>query len=235
MKKRKKGLRFKTRAIRQPLQSRIIEIEPEDLAAYVSRAEKEVLPIIEERQLSPAAAQFFLAQHTHRLVTGDPRFTIESGANMANTILALWEAGYYTPGPDYPYTLQETLREVQEEPRAQADHAESFRPFTSANAVVPRSLRHIYGGIVLHPETNLWQIWLMPEGRCTFVAAYRDPAKAQSSLEIIINMSRRGGSVIENAVLYKRIREQADGELRQLPFDMMLYLIEHLDRYPIEL
>jgi len=75
----------------------------------------------------------------------------------------------------------------------------------------------------------------MPEGRCTFVAAYRDPAKAQSSLEIIINMSRRGGSVIENAVLYKRIREQADGELRQLPFDMMLYLIEHLDRYTIKI
>src|SRR6266566_1667529 len=204
MKKRKKGRRFQTWAILQPPRSRVIEIEPEDLAPYVSRAEKDVLPMIEERQLSPAAAQFLLAQQTHTLVTGDPRFTIEGGANMANAILALWEAGYYTPGPHYPYTLQETLQEVQEEPRAKGDYAESFRPFTPANADVPSRLRTIYGGIVKHPETNLWQIWLMPEGRCTFVAAYRDPAKAQSTLEIIINTSRRGGSVIENAVLYKR-------------------------------
>lgn len=235
MKKRKKGRRFQTWAIRQAPQPRIIEIEPEDLAPYVSRAEKDVLPIIEEKQLSPAAAQFLLAQHTHTLVTGDPRFTIESGVNMANAILALWEAGYYTPGSDYPYTLQETLQEVQEEPRAKVDYAESFRPFKPVNTDVPSELRTIHGGIVLHPETNLWQIWLMPEERCTFVAAYRDQAKAQSILETLINTSRSGASVIESAVLYKRVREKADGKLKELPFDMMLYLIEHLDRYTIEL
>lgn len=115
MKKRKKGRRFKTWAIRQPPQPRVIEIVPEDLANYVIRAEKDVLPIIKEMQLSPAAAQFLLAQQTHTLLTSDPRFTIESETNMANTILALWEAGYYTPGPDYPYSLQETLQEVQDE------------------------------------------------------------------------------------------------------------------------
>ena len=90
MKKRKKGRRFKTWAIRQPSQPRIIEIEPEDLATSVSRAEKDVLPIIEERQLSPAAAQFLLAQQTQTLVTGDPRFTIESGRNIANAVLVPW-------------------------------------------------------------------------------------------------------------------------------------------------
>ena len=235
MKKRKKERRFKTWSIHQPLQPRIIEIEPEDLASYAIRAEKDVLPIIQERQLSAAAAQFLLAQQTHTLVTGDPQFTIESGMNMANAILALWEAGYYTPGPDYPYTLQETLLEVQEEPRAKADYTELFKPFIPKKANMSRGLRTMYGGIVKHPETDLWQIWMLDDGPCTFVAAYRDPVKAQSGLETIINVRRRGGSVIEIANLYKRVGAQTDEELKQLPFDMMLYLIEHLDRYTIEL
>jgi hypothetical protein len=37
MKKRKKGRRFKTWAIRQPPQPRVIEREPDDLATSVSR------------------------------------------------------------------------------------------------------------------------------------------------------------------------------------------------------
>src|SRR5258707_5212933 len=106
MKKRKKGRRFYTWAIRQPPQPRVIEIEPDDLATSVSRAEKDVLPIIAERQLSTAAAQFLLAQQRQILVAGDPRFTIKSGRNMANAVMVLWEAGYYKPGPECPYTLE---------------------------------------------------------------------------------------------------------------------------------
>ncbi|HYU72212.1 MAG TPA: hypothetical protein VEL31_05995 [Ktedonobacteraceae bacterium] len=49
MKKRKKGRRFNISAVRQSLQQRAIETEPEALAVYVRRAEKEVLPIIKER------------------------------------------------------------------------------------------------------------------------------------------------------------------------------------------
>jgi hypothetical protein len=128
MKKRKKGRRFKTWAIRQPPQTRVIEIEPDDLATYVSRAEKDVLPIIAERQLSPAAAQFLLAERRQTLVTGGPRFTIESGRNMANAVLVLWEAGYYKPGPEYPYTLEETLRGLQEGPKGKTRHVSSRSP-----------------------------------------------------------------------------------------------------------
>src|SRR6266699_1225019 len=220
MKKRKKTRRLKSWTSRQSPQPQAIELEPEDLAAYIRRAEKDVLPIIRERQLGPAAAQFLLAQQTHTLVTGDPRFTIESGRNMANTVLALWEAGYYTPRPEYPYTLEETLQEVQVEPHAKADYAESFQPFTPTNADVPHELGVVHGGIVKHPETNLWQVWMMMDGPCTFIAAYRDPMKAQSTLETIITVSRRGGTVKESAALYKRVQAQADGKPKQLPFDM---------------
>ncbi len=235
MKKRKKGRRFSISSIRQPSQQRTSEMEPEDLAVYVRRAEKEVLPIIKDMHLGPGAAQFLLAQQTQVLVTGDPRLTVESGMAIATNVLALWQEGYYTPGPAYPYTLEETLKDIQEGPKAKANYEASFQPFTPANREKPRGIGEVAGGIVQHPQTKLWQIWMMIDGPCTFIAAYRDPVQAQRNLETIISVSRIRGSEAKAAVLYQRVRSQADGEPRQLPYDMMLYLVEHLDRYTIKL
>ncbi len=235
MKKRKKGRRFTVSAVRQAPQQRAIELEPEELAVYVRRAEKEVLPIIKEKQLGPGAAQFLLAQQTQVLVTGDPRLTIESGMAIANSVLALWQEGYYTPGPAYPYTLEETLLELQEGPQAKGNYEASFQPFTPTNKDRPRGIGEVAGGIVQHPQTKPWQIWMMMDGPCTFIAAYRDPVHAQSNLETIISASRRGEPETKAATLYKKIQSQADGEPKQLPYDMMVYLVEHLDRYMIKL
>jgi hypothetical protein len=76
---------------------------------------------------------------------------------------------------------------------------------------------------------------MIVDGPCAFIAAYHDPVKAQCNLETIITMSRKGGNEVESAALYNRVRSQADGEPKQLPYDMMLYLVEHLDRYTIKL
>src|SRR6266487_358692 len=235
MKKRKKGRRFTIPAIRQLPEPRPIEMEPEELAMYVRRAEKDVLPIIKERQLGPGAAQFLLAQQTQVLVTGDPRLTVESGMAIANHVLGLWQEGYYTPGPAYPYTLDETLQELQEGPKAKGNYEASFQPFTPTNNEKPRGIGEVAGGIVQHPETKLWQIWMMMDGPATFLAAYRDPAKANRNLETIISVSRKGGPEAKAASLYQRVRSQADGEPKELPYDMMLYLVEHVDRYMIKL
>ncbi len=235
MKKRKKGRRYSISAVRKSPEPRTIEMEPEDLAVYIRRAEKEVLPIIKERHLGPGAAQFLLAQQTQVLVTGDPRLTVESGMAIATSVLALWQEGYYRPGPAYPYTLEETLLELQEGPKAKGNYEACFQPFTPANGERPRGIAEVAGGIVQHPETKLWQIWMMIDGPATFIAAYRDPAKAHSNLETIISASRKGGSEAKAALLYQRVRSQADGEPKQLPYDMMLYLVEHLDHYTIKL
>ena len=192
MKKRKKGRRFTFSTSQQSSQHRSTEMEPEDLAVYVRRAEKQVLPIIKERQLGPGAAQFLLAQQTQVLVTGDPRLTVESGMVIANRVLALWQEGYYTPGPAYPYTLEETLQELQEGPKAKGNYEASFQPFTPANNEKPRGIGEVAGGIVQHPETKLWQIWMMIDGPATFLAAYRDPAKAHRNLETIISAEQEG-------------------------------------------
>lgn len=201
IKKRKKGCRFKPWAIQHPPQPRVIEIKPVDLAIYVSRAEKNVLPIIEKRQLSPAADQFLLAQQRQTLVMGDPCFTKESGRNMANTILVLWEAWYYKPGPEFPCILEETLRGLQEGPKAQGNYETRFQPFTPANEDRSRGIGEVAGGIVKHPETNVWRIWMRADGLCTFPAASRDPVKAQSNLAAIISASRKGGTHTKIAAL----------------------------------
>jgi hypothetical protein len=235
MKKRKKGRRFTISATRQAPEIRTIEMEPEELVVYVRRAEKAVLPTIKEMHLGPGTAQFLLAQQTQVLVTGDPRLTVESGMAIANHVIALWQEGYYKPGPDYPYTLQETLLDIQTGPKAKGNYDACFQSFSPANRERPRGIGEVAGGIVQHPETKLWQIWLIIDGPATFIAAYRDPAKAQANLETIISGSRKSGNEAKAAVLYQRVRLQADGEPKQLPYDMMLYLVEHLDRYTIKL
>src|SRR5215471_11194168 len=106
--KNKRGNPFQPRAPRQAPHPRKIEMEPEELAVYVRRAEQEVLPIIKEMKLSAGAAQFLLAQYTQVLVTGDERVTLESAMEMGNAVVALWQTGYYTPSSEYPYTLEET-------------------------------------------------------------------------------------------------------------------------------
>jgi hypothetical protein len=235
VKKRKKGRRFTFSTGQQSSQRRSTEMEPEDLAVYVRRAEKHILPIIQERQLGPGAAQFLLAQQTQVLVTGDPRLTVESGMVIANRVLALWQEGYYTPGPAYPYTLEETLQELQEGPKAKGNYEASFQPFTPVNNEKPRGIGEVAGGIVQHPETKFWQIWMKMDGPATFLAAYRDPAIAHRNLETIIRVSRKGGPDAKAALLYQQVRSQADGEPNELPYDMMLYLVEHLDRFTIKL
>src|SRR6266704_3062312 len=97
--KRKTGHLFKITAVRHTSSKALVDLEPEEFAAYVRRAEKKALPTIKEMRLGPGAAQVLLAQHAQVLATGDSRFTVESMTVVANQVMALWQAGYYTPGP----------------------------------------------------------------------------------------------------------------------------------------
>jgi hypothetical protein len=237
MKRRKKGRRFKAGAYgqRQSASPPVIEVEPEEFAGYLRQAEREVLPLIRDMQFGPGMAQLVLALHAQMLLTGDPRVTPESMMAAGKGVIALWQAGYYTPGPDYPFTLEETLRDIQGGPKAKGDYASSFRPFRPSGGASSLGLGEVHGGIAKHPETGLWQVWMMLEGPCTFLAAYLDPKVALRQLETIINASRKGGRAREREVLHAQMRVQADGEPQQLPYDMMVYLVEHLDDFTIAL
>src|SRR6266699_414953 len=152
---RKTGRRFKATTPYQGVGRQPEELEPEELAIYVRRAEEKVLPIIKELNPGPAAAQFLLAQQTRVLVTGDPRLTVESGMAIANAVLQLWKAGYYIPSTGYPYTLLETLQDLHEGAKAKEDYTEYFQPFTPVNEEPAQGNRQVAVGIVKHPETNL--------------------------------------------------------------------------------
>jgi len=210
-------------------------MEPEELAGYVRRAETQAIPTIKEKKMGPGAAQLLLALHTQMLVTGNPSLTTESGMSIANTVLSLWQAGYYTPGPAYPYTLEETLQDIQQGLKARGDYADFFQPFLPTKKDTPRGLGQMAGGIVKHPETQLWQIWIILDGPCHYIGAYRDPVTAQKSLEELIVMTRRGGTDFESFRLYRKLTARGVGEPKQIPHDMMMYLLEHLHRYTIQL
>jgi hypothetical protein len=237
MKRRKHKRRnpLKHKAFRQAPQPRTIEMEPEELAVYVRRAEQIVLPIIKELKPSPGAAQFLLAQYTQVLATGNNVLTPESAMAISNAVLALWEAGYYTPGPDYPYTLEETVQEIEEGLTARGDYADAFRPFRPVEVVPPSGMGQVAGGIVKHPETNLWQIWMIVDGPCVYFGAYQDPVAAHRGLEALVHASRRGGSLSEGLGLSQRLLTEGDGEPKDLPFDMIVYLIDHRHLYDIQL
>src|SRR5438876_6592087 len=141
MSKRKKkiGRHFKITAQQHSSWEALLDLEPEEFAVYVRRAEKLALPTIKEKRLSPAAAQLVLSQHAQVLATGDSRMTEESMLAVSNHVLKLWQAGYYTPGADYPFTFEETLQELREGAKPKEDYAESFRAYTPIGKDVPRS------------------------------------------------------------------------------------------------
>ena len=231
---RKTGRRFKTMVNSQRVGRKPEELEPRVLARYVRQAEKKVLPIIKKQDPGPAAAQFLLAQQTLVLVTENPLLTVEGGMAIANAVLQLWLNGYYSPGTDYPYTLLETLQDLQESAKVNQDYSESFQTFTPMNEEPAHGNHQMAAGIVKHPETQLWQIWAIFDGPCIFWGAYADPIVAQRGLEAFINLSRRGGSRAKALALYHTLLSQGDGEPKQLPFDMLKFLTERLHLYSID-
>lgn len=237
MKKQKKRIhrRFKTTTHPRTSARRISELEPEEMVIYIHRAEKHVIALIKENKLPPAVAFFLLAQYTQVLITGSNHHSVESAAAIVNNVRVLWQTGLYTPGSEYPYTLEETLADEQGGLDAKEDYAEFFRPFAPMGDNIPLGLGKVSGGIVKHPETNLWQIWMMLDGPCQFLGAYKDPDIAQKHLETIVEMTRKGGTMKDAEHLYTKIISGGDGTPKQISFDMMLYLLDHRQLYTIEL
>jgi hypothetical protein len=238
MKKRnnkKKRVRFNVGTSHPQIKRKVIDMKPEDLAAYVHHAEKEALPTIKDLEISAGAAILLLAQYTQALITGDPRLTLESATSITDSVIALWQIGSYQPGSEYPFTLEETLLDLKNNMRAQNDYSKCFQPFTPIQPLPPRGVGQIAGGIVQHPKTHLWQIWMILDGPCEFLGAYCDASTSQKALEEVVNTTRQGKGPEFAETLYQKITSKGDGEPQQIPFDMMVYLLDHIEFYMIEL
>jgi hypothetical protein len=74
--------------------------------------------------------------------------------SIANAVLRLWQDGYYSPSTGYPYTLLETLQDLQAGAKAKEDYTDHFQPFTPVNEEPAQGNRQVAAGIVKHPETT---------------------------------------------------------------------------------
>ena len=110
-----------------------------------------------------------------------------------------------------------------------------FQAFIPSAKEQPRGIEHVSGGIVKHPETNLWQIWTIVDGPCGYLGAYRDPKEAQRNFEEIVLLAIRGGTEADCKALIEKTLSRGDGLPKQIPFDMMTYLMEHIHLYKIQL
>ncbi len=230
MKKRKKQResRFKNANSSRSSKSRIIEVELEDVVTYIRRAEEQVIPLIEAHKLSPTDGFFLLAQHVRVLITGEPYPSVKSVVAMAKDIKVLWQTGFYTPGLAYPYSFDATLEDEKRGLETKKDYSKHFQPFSSPGNDALHGVAELEGGIVMHPETHLWQIWMIVGGLCIFLGAYRDSSTAQYYLGLVLDAMRKGGTELDAKKLYEKISASGDDVPKQIPFDMMHYLMEHL-------
>jgi len=210
--------------------------EIEEVIQMLRRAEKQVIPKIQEMHLPPNVALFLLTEQMYVLLTGESSIPNDySGRNVLTNVLTLWKLGLYAPSPEYPYTLEETRASLQQELKAQHEYAEYFQPFIPSKQEKPFGFGQLVTGLVKHPETHLWQVWVMIEdGPCLQVAAFNDPLKAKSINEELLRLARQGVADSDFKLLYQKISRQGDGIPRQIPADMLLYLNEHIDSFVIE-
>lgn len=243
MGKQKKRIRFKTRRTYSSSKPRIVNIQSDDLAAYVRQAELQAIPVIKDLDVSAGAAVLLLAQYTQALVSGNPHITLESATTITDSVLAIWQTGSYQPSAQYPFTLEETLQDLKGGLKAKTDYSKQIRPFMPSHENVPLGSGRLAAGIALHPKNLLWQVWIIAHGPCALLGAYRDPSEAQKSLERIINLARYGDATIEKHgdaatdawYLYRELMTQGDGRPETFPYDMIAYILENIHLYTVEL
>jgi len=158
-KHKKKRNRFKAATASQASMQHSTEFgreELEEMLLMLRRAEKQVIPKIQEMHLPPSVAFFSLAEQMYILLTGEPSLPRDySGRNVLTNVLTLWKLGLYTPSPEYPYTLEETRASLQQELKAQHEYAEYFQPFIPSKQEKSLGFGQLVTGLVKHPETHL--------------------------------------------------------------------------------
>ncbi|GHO96289.1 hypothetical protein KSF_063370 [Reticulibacter mediterranei] len=231
--KKQKESRFKTATGSRPSKPRIIEIGLKDVVTYIKRVEEQVTPLIEAHRLSPADGFFLLAQRVRILITGEPYPSAKSITAIANDIKVIWQAGLYTPAPSFPYSLDTILEDEKKVLATKREYSQLFLPFSSKENDISVGMAEIAAGIVMHPETHLWQIWMIVGAPCIFIGAYHDPDSAQHYLGLVLDAMRKGVTKFEVEQLYEKIQANGEDVPKQIPFDMMRYLMDHLHLYKI--
>jgi hypothetical protein len=234
-KQKKKRTRFKSRTHRQTSRPQVVEIAPADLAAYISRAEQAILPMIKQKRPDAGVALLLLELYTSMYLSFDSPASVGEVSVDLLTILALWQGGYYTPGEQYPFTLEETIHMVSQGDE-EDDYSQYFLPFVPLPGDVPLGrndlIHHFCASVVHHPRTHLWQIWIVVNGVYHIRGAFHDQRVAQRRLSEYIYWLRKCD---EESLMRSDEVDHGDGIAEELPYPFLRYLFSHLDRYEIPL
>ena len=115
------------------------------------------------------------------------------------------------------------------------DYSEHFQAFMPLAREQPQGKGQIASGIVKHPETGLWQLWIIVNGPISYLGAYRDLEEAQRHLQEVVQVARKGGTEAEIEALYEKTLAQGDGLPEHIPFNMMEYLLVYIHLFIIRL
>lgn len=90
--------------------------DPAWLATHAKVALDYLTPLIRPQNISPAGAIILAAGVMDHNITGKQRGIPEDEMLQAcKMIVAAWQQGLFTPNENYPYTLEETLKALQED------------------------------------------------------------------------------------------------------------------------
>ena len=236
MKKQKheRERRTKNSLSRQGEKIDITELMPMDLAGYVSLAEKDALPLILEHHSDAKVSLLLLAQYTYFLVMKESPIPAERVSPIVHLLLGLWKAGFYMPGPQYPYTFQETLQRLQKGQEKEKDYSHCVQAFSSSTRTSSRDLGHLFAGIVKNPETDLWQVWIQGGTAIAFFGTYSQPEEAQNHLEVLVQRRRGDRLTPEQEERWNTICAHSAEGSEMLPDDVLKFVLKHYQDYRIE-
>ena len=214
----------------------MVEMMPMDLAAYMRLAEKDVLPLIQERHPDAKTVLLLLAHFTYLHVTHESPIPTEHVSTLVHLLLGLWKANFYIPGSQYPYTFQETLQQLQKEEEKEKYYSRYVQPFSSSKRASPRNLGSLFAGIIKKPETALWQIWIQEGSTIAYLGTYSQPEEAQDDLEVLVQR-RRGDSLSpEQEERWNAICAYVAECSEMLPNEALNFVLTHYkEDYRIEL
>lgn len=116
---RKKSLHTKKRRIATtPLHSSLFQRTIGSIADAQMTAQRALTPIICAKHLSPSEAVILITIYADALLLGktpqNHSMSEDDLQGAFNLLIKLWTSGKFTPGPDYPYTLEQTLADIND-------------------------------------------------------------------------------------------------------------------------
>lgn len=102
----------------QPIQP--LELAMSKAADHYSRMARKITPLIRGKAMRPPEALLLISLLGYASISGrdmdsEMTMTEEEVHTTFAFLLTIWKKGMFHPGPDFPFTLQQTLKAIEED------------------------------------------------------------------------------------------------------------------------